>query len=90
MKVMLKVFTRLFYFLKPGQESQNVNVMSFNILYDTAPPSNWNTERRTLVKDVIIQDNPDIKYNQIDHYTLKLSYLNSNLIKVPLFCLLLI
>jgi endonuclease/exonuclease/phosphatase family metal-dependent hydrolase len=41
-------------------ESQNLEVMSFNILYENAPPNNWNSERRNMVKDVILNEAPDL------------------------------
>lgn len=41
-------------------EVQDLNVMSFNILYATAAPNNWETGRRDLVTKAILQENPDI------------------------------
>jgi len=41
-------------------EVPDLNVMSFNILYATAAPKNWEIGRRTLVTKTILQKNPDI------------------------------
>ena len=41
-------------------KAQDLKVMSFNILYATAAPKNWETGRRALVTKTILQENPDI------------------------------